>query len=78
MDKKGIFGGIIGEINARWLQALNGLLATVEDRGEVMDEKELIYDWNVIDYGVTRDPSNHPHELWFDDETLRDLSLIHI
>ena len=72
MDKKGIFGSIIGEINARWLQALNGLLATVEDRGEVMDEKELIYDWNVIDYEVTRDPSNHPHELWFDDETLRD------
>ena len=47
MDKKGIFGSIIGEINARWLQALNGLLATVEDRGEVMDEKELIYDWNL-------------------------------
>tara|TARA_B100000676_G_scaffold290469_1_gene323976 strand:- start:8995 stop:10281 length:1287 start_codon:yes stop_codon:yes gene_type:complete len=47
-------------------------LATVGDWGEVMDEKELIYDWNVIDYGVERDPSNHPHELWFDDETLRD------
>ena len=72
MVKKSVFATIVGEINARCLQALNGLLATVEDRGEVMDEKELIYDWNVIDYEVARDPSNHPHELWFDDETLRD------
>ena len=37
-----------------------------------MEEKDLIFDWNTIDYEVTREPSNHPHELWFDDETLRD------
>ena len=37
-----------------------------------MDERDLIYDWNVIDYQIDRDESNHPHELWFDDETLRD------
>ena len=48
------------------------MLTTVEDWGEAMDEKELIYDWNTIDYEIERDPSNHPHELWFDDETLRD------
>lgn len=37
-----------------------------------MDEKGLIFDWNAIDYEITREPDNHPHELWFDDETLRD------
>tara|TARA_B100001142_G_scaffold46431_2_gene42948 strand:- start:3630 stop:4886 length:1257 start_codon:yes stop_codon:yes gene_type:complete len=37
-----------------------------------MDEKELIYDWNEIDYDIKRVSENHPHELWFDDETLRD------
>jgi len=37
-----------------------------------MDEQDLIYDWNKIDYEIERDGSNHPHELWFDDETLRD------
>jgi len=37
-----------------------------------VDERDLIYDWNVIDYQIDRDESNHPHELWFDDETLRD------
>ena len=37
-----------------------------------MDEQDLIYDWNEIDYEIKRDASNHPHELWFDDETLRD------
>ena len=37
-----------------------------------MDEKGLIFDWNTIDYEITREPDNHPHELWFDDETLRD------
>ena len=37
-----------------------------------MDEQDLIYDWNAIDYEIERDASNHPHELWFDDETLRD------
>ncbi|MAZ23405.1 MAG: 2-isopropylmalate synthase [Euryarchaeota archaeon] len=72
MDEKEDIEAIIACVDARCLQALNGLLATVGDWGEVMDEKELIYDWNVIDYGVERDPSNHPHELWFDDETLRD------
>ena len=38
-----------------------------------MDEQDLIYDWNKIDYEIERDASRHPHELWFDDETLRDL-----
>ena len=37
-----------------------------------MDEKNLIYDWNVIDYEYSRNSANHPHEIWFDDETLRD------
>ena len=46
-----------------------------------MEEKDLIFDWNAIDYEIKREPNDHPHELWFDDETLRDglqLSLIHI
>ncbi len=37
-----------------------------------MQENELIYDWNKIDYSIKRDPANHPHPIWFDDETLRD------
>ena len=37
-----------------------------------MDEKDLIYDWNIIDYDIKRNSSEHPHDLWFDDETLRD------
>ena len=37
-----------------------------------MKEKDLIYDWNVIDYEIDRNPANHPHDVWFDDETLRD------
>ena len=37
-----------------------------------MDEQNLIYDWNVVDYEYSRNPANHPHDVWFDDETLRD------
>ena len=37
-----------------------------------MEEKDLIFDWNAIDYEIKREPNDHPHELWFDDETLRD------
>ena len=37
-----------------------------------MDEQSLIYDWNVVDYEYSRDSANHPHGVWFDDETLRD------
>ena len=37
-----------------------------------MDEQGLIYDWNTVDYEIIRDSRDHPHELWFDDETLRD------
>ncbi|HJL59478.1 MAG TPA: hypothetical protein QF621_03915, partial [Candidatus Thalassarchaeaceae archaeon] len=37
-----------------------------------MQESDLVYDWNVINYDFKRDPSNHPHGVWFDDETLRD------
>ena len=37
-----------------------------------MDERSLIYDWNTIEYEFNRNPSNHPHGVWFDDETLRD------
>ena len=37
-----------------------------------MEESDLIYDWNIVDYEFKRDASNHPHEIWFDDETLRD------
>ncbi|CAI8171581.1 MAG: 2-isopropylmalate synthase [Methanobacteriota archaeon] len=32
----------------------------------------MIHDWNLIDYEYSRNPSNHPHDVWFDDETLRD------
>ncbi|MAS22785.1 MAG: 2-isopropylmalate synthase, partial [Euryarchaeota archaeon] len=37
-----------------------------------MQESDLIFDWNVVDYEFKRNASNHPHEIWFDDETLRD------
>ena len=37
-----------------------------------MDEKDLIFDWNAVDYEIERKSSNHPHDVWFDDETLRD------
>ena len=37
-----------------------------------MDEKDLIYDWNLIKHSFTRDEASHPHPIWFDDETLRD------
>ena len=37
-----------------------------------MDEQNLIYDWNVVDYEYSRNSANHPHGVWFDDETLRD------
>ena len=37
-----------------------------------MKENELIFDWNTVDYEIKRNSSNHPHEIWFDDETLRD------
>ena len=40
--------------------------------GEQMNEKDLIYDWNLVDYEFSRDAQNHPHGVWFDDETLRD------
>lgn len=40
--------------------------------GFIMQENDLIYDWNKIDYDLLRDNSNHPHGVWFDDETLRD------
>ena len=53
----------------RWLQTPSG---PWEDKGETVEEHELIYDWNAIDYSIEREVSNHPHELWFDDETLRD------
>lgn len=41
-------------------------------RVRLMDSSKLIYDWNVIDYEINRNPANHPHGVWFDDETLRD------
>ena len=37
-----------------------------------MDERSLIYDWNTIEYEFNRNSNNHPHGVWFDDETLRD------
>lgn len=40
--------------------------------GIIMDDRSLIYDWNTIDLDFVRDPSAHPHDVWFDDETLRD------
>ncbi|RJU87336.1 MAG: 2-isopropylmalate synthase [Candidatus Poseidoniales archaeon] len=38
----------------------------------LMDERSLIYDWNTVEYDFKRNTSNHPHGVWFDDETLRD------
>lgn len=40
--------------------------------GFFLQEKDLIHDWNIVDYKIERDASNHPHDVWFDDETLRD------
>ncbi|MEC7350453.1 MAG: 2-isopropylmalate synthase, partial [Candidatus Thermoplasmatota archaeon] len=37
-----------------------------------MDERSLIYDWNTVEYEFKRNAANHPHGVWFDDETLRD------
>jgi isopropylmalate/homocitrate/citramalate synthase len=37
-----------------------------------MQESDLIYDWNTVDYSIERDLNAHPHTVWFDDETLRD------
>ena len=37
-----------------------------------MNEGNLIYDWNLINWELNRDESKHPHNVWFDDETLRD------
>ena len=39
---------------------------------EPMQESDLIFDWNIVDYEFKRDAANHPHGIWFDDETLRD------
>ena len=41
-------------------------------RVTLMDSSKLIFDWNVIDYEIKRNPADHPHGVWFDDETLRD------
>ncbi|DAC24353.1 MAG TPA: 2-isopropylmalate synthase [Candidatus Poseidoniales archaeon] len=40
--------------------------------GDHVNEKDLIYDWNLIQHSFTRDEASHPHPIWFDDETLRD------
>ena len=37
-----------------------------------MQQGELIHDWNLNDFSFNRIDSEHPHPLWFDDETLRD------
>ena len=49
-------------------------VVNITERLEVipMNPNKLIYDWNVIDYEINRNPANHPHDVWFDDETLRD------
>ena len=43
-----------------------------------MNEQNLIYDWNVINWELNRDDSKHPHKVWFDDETLRAVSYTHL
>ena len=45
---------------------------SIYQRGARMEEEALIFDWNNVDYEIIRDKDQHPHELWFDDETLRD------
>ena len=37
--------------------------------GDYVETNNLIYDWNEIDYDISRNPANHPHGVWFDDET---------
>ncbi len=37
-----------------------------------MKSEDLIHDWNLRNRKFERDESNHPHPIWFDDETLRD------
>ena len=37
-----------------------------------MQESDLFFDCNIVDYEFKRNASNHPHDIWFDDETLRD------
>ncbi len=37
-----------------------------------MDENDLIFDWNLIQHDFSRNEGEHPHPIWFDDETLRD------
>ena len=59
------------------------MLRAVTPAVRLMDERSLIYDWNTVEYEFKRNAANHPHGVWFDDETLRDglqspLSLIHI
>jgi len=38
----------------------------------VVNERDLIYDWNKVQSEPHRNPGSHPHPVWFDDETLRD------
>ncbi|MBJ28474.1 MAG: 2-isopropylmalate synthase [Euryarchaeota archaeon] len=45
---------------------------TIAAQVETVEEHSLIYDWNEIGYSIDRKDGHHPHELWFDDETLRD------
>ena len=59
------------------IRRIQTVSACLKDRteclnGDSMDEQNLIYDWNVVDYEYSRDSANHPHGVWFDDETLRD------
>ena len=54
------------------LHGLASQTVRTRDGGCIMNEKDLIYDWNTIDYEITRNHANHPHDIWFDDETLRD------
>ena len=35
-------------------------------------EENLFHDWNLVGYYYVRDESQHPHQVWVDDETLRD------
>ena len=59
------------QIDAFKLNNICAKFTTEQLRGDYVETNNLIYDWNEIDYDISRNPANHPHGVWFDDETLQ-------